>query len=136
MSNADINDRGSIERIYPRAVFMREANANARAKASVLRGLRILSAPDTAGKFELVRAAHHASESDTAGGGVFLCPFAQAAMPAAAQYPAAAGPPPPAPPEAADAYLAFLDRVIDAARSAPIPDPTGSGDPRLRGLRQ
>ncbi|HZB94145.1 MAG TPA: hypothetical protein VE397_22030, partial [Stellaceae bacterium] len=130
MCNADINDPSSIERIYPRAVFLREAHANARAKASVLRGLRILAAPDAAGKFELVRAARHAGEADSPGGAVFLCPFAQAAISSAAQYPAAAGPPPAAPPEAADPYLAFLDRVIATARSAPVPEPTGSGDPR------
>ncbi len=41
LPRANLHDRSSIERIYPRAVFERDANANARAKASVLSGVHI-----------------------------------------------------------------------------------------------
>ncbi|HUJ96680.1 MAG TPA: hypothetical protein VLV85_00480 [Stellaceae bacterium] len=108
MSNANINDRSSIERIYPRAVFLRESTANARAKASVLRGLHILAGADAVGRFGLVRAAHRASEPETSSG-VFLCP--SASSPEAA--------------ETADPYDAFLDRVIATARAT---QPSGAAE--------
>jgi hypothetical protein len=119
MSNADINDRGSIERIYPRAVFLRETNANARAKASVLRGLSILAGADAAGRFEMVRAARRAGAA-AAGDGAFLYPVAAAASDAAA---------------AADPYDVFLDRVIATARTAQPAENAGCGDARRTGLR-
>lgn len=133
MSHANLHDRTSIERIYPRAVFLRESNANSRAKASVLRGLRILSAPDESGNFELVRAARHAGEAASGEGAVFLCPFAQATQ-HAADYPKAAAPRAAAEPD--DPYEDFVTRILEAARTARLPEPTGRGDPRLKGLRQ
>jgi hypothetical protein len=117
MSNANINDRASIERIYPRAVFLRESNANMRAKASMLRGLRILVGPDGAGRFELVRALHRAGEPES-GADVFLCPVATAPSEAAA-----------------DPYDAFLDRVIATARAAQRSYDAGRGEARRKGLR-
>jgi hypothetical protein len=133
MSQANIHDRASIESIYPRAVFAREANANARAKASVLRGLSIGSAPEGTGAFELVRAARHTGEKEVEGGAIFLCPFAQgtgenAANPAAAS--AASGG------SARGAYDLFIDEVIATASRATAPPTAGRGDARLRGLRQ
>ena len=120
MSNANINDRGTIERIYPRAVFLRECNVNARVKASVLHGLRILAGADAAGRFELVRAARRAGEPETGSSGVFLCPLAVAS-------PQAGGP--------ADPYDAFLDRVIATARAAQHPDTGERNNPRRQGSR-
>jgi hypothetical protein len=120
MSNANINDRGTIERIYPRAVFLHESNANARAKASVLHGVRILAGADAAGRFELVRAARRAGEPETGSSGVFLCPLAAAS-------PQAGGP--------ADPYDAFLDRVIATARAAQHPDAAARDDPQRKGSR-
>ena len=117
MSNANINDRGTLERIYPRAVFLRESTSNARAKASVLHGVRILAGADAAGRIELVRAARRAGEAETASGGVFLCPYAAPS--------AAAG-------ETADPYDAFLDRVIATAQH---PDADPRDDPRRRDSR-
>lgn len=133
MSNANINERASIEAIYPRAVFLRESNANARAKASMLRGLSIRSAPDADGNIAIARAARHVGEQTPDEGALFLCPFAQA-TPHAAEYPAAATAGAAADPR--DPYDEFIDRVIAAARTAPLPEPTGRGDPRLKGLRQ
>jgi hypothetical protein len=133
MHRADINDRESIERIYPRAVFAREANANMRAKASVLSGVQIASAPDGQGHFELTRASRHAGEDRSSAGAIFLCPFAQRSG-HGADDPAAAAPPSGERPR--DAYDAFIDEVIAKARGARFPEPTGRHDPRLRGLRQ
>lgn len=120
MSNANINDRGTIERIYPRAVFLRECNANARAKASVLHGLRILAGADAAGRVELVRAARRAGEPETASRGVFLCPLSAASAEAGGTT---------------DPYDAFLDRVIATARAAQHPDAAAHDDPRREGSR-
>jgi hypothetical protein len=115
MSNANINDRSSIERIYPRAVFLRESTVNARAKASVLRGLQILAGADAAGRFDLVRAARRAAEPETSSG-AFLSPSAAPAE------------------ETADPYDAFLDRVIATARATRHPD-AERDDPRRKGSR-
>ena len=133
MRRANINDRGSIERIYPRAVFAREATANMRAKASVLSGVQIASAPDEQGHFELTRASRHAGEDRGSGGAIFLCPFAQRTG-HGADYPAVPAPPSGEPPR--DAYDAFIDEIVAKARDARLPEPTGRHDPRLRGLRQ
>ena len=116
MSNANINDRSSIERIYPRAVFLRESTANARAMASVLRGLQILAGADAAGRFDLVRAARRAAELETSSG-AFLSPSVASE----------AG-------ETADPYDAFLDRVIATARATQHPD-AERDDPRRKDSR-
>jgi hypothetical protein len=123
MQRPNINDRGTIERIYPRAVFQQEANANARGDASVLKGVRIVSAADAAGTFDLVRASRHAGESDPSDGAIFLSPTAQAAKPGS-----------PAP-VWEDAYVRFIDKIVTTATAAEFASP-GPGDARLRGLRQ
>jgi hypothetical protein len=124
MQRPNVNDRSTVERIYPRAVFQQEANANARGDASVLRGVRIVSAADDAGVFDLVRASRHAGESDPSDGAIFLSPAAQEAMPGA-----------PAP-AWDDAYRRFIDRIIATAARAEFAPSPGPGDARLRGLRQ
>lgn len=120
MQCANANDRATIERIYPPAVFAREAQANTRAKASVLYGVRIQSAPDTTGDFQLVRASHHVGEDESAANSLFLCPFAQATERGGA----------------AGDYDAFIDRIIAAARTARFDRSPGRDDARLQGLRQ
>lgn len=133
MQPANVNDRASVERIYPRAVFERDANANMRAKASVLCGVHITSTPDASGAFELARAARHAGEQDSGDAAIFLCPFAQETG-HGRDYPATATPP------AGDGerapYDAFIDKIIATARHAQLPPATGRGDVRLKGLRQ
>lgn len=133
---ANLRDRSSIERIYPRAVFARDANANSRAKVSVLSGVHISSAPDEAAEFDLARASRHVGEESSSGGAVFLCPFAQEAAgdghgdyPAQAQSSATAGP------KRSD-YDAFIDRIIETARNAQFGPSPGPGDARLQGQRQ
>lgn len=133
MQRANINDRSTIEGIYPRAVFMQESNANARAQATVRCGVRIGSAPDASGAFDLVRASRHAGEPDSGNGAVFLSPVAQETG-HGADYPAAASGDAGTRPR--DAYGAFIDEIIAAARSAHAAPAPGRGDMRLRGLRQ
>lgn len=127
MQRANIKDRGSIERIYPRAVFENEANANIRANATVLNGVSISSAVAADGAFELLRASRHVGEQDSNGGAVFICPFAQKKE-AASKGDVLRGP--------ADPYAAFIDKIIAAARQTDLDPSPGPGDSRLRGLRQ
>jgi hypothetical protein len=86
--------------------------------------VRIVSAADESGAFELVRASRHAGESDPSDGAIFLAPSAQQAKPGA-------------PAEAwDDAYARFIDEVIATAAEAEFAPSSGPGDARLRGLRQ
>lgn len=60
---ANINNRPSIERIYPIGEFAVDAAQNAKQPANELvRGVRILSAPDDGGEFEMARATKHVGE--------------------------------------------------------------------------
>lgn len=137
MERANIHDRGSIERVYPRAVFEQEALSNTRGKASVLHGVRINSAPDGSGAFDLVRAARQVGEDERSASGVFLCPFAhqratleapEARAASAGRLDTLAG--------VRGEYDAFIDKIVATARTVRIDPSPGPGDPRLRGLRQ
>ena len=132
---ANLHDRSSIERIYPRAVFKRDANANARAKASVLSGVHISSAPDESSEFDMARASRHVGEEAAPGGAVFLWPVAEAAAAHNDDYPAEAGAPAIAGPKRS-AYDTFIDRIVETARHADFGRSPGPGDARLRGQRQ
>jgi len=124
MQRPNINDRSTVERIYPRAVFQQEANANARGNASVLSGVRIAAPADDAGAFDLVRASRHAGESDPSDGAIFLPPAAPGIAPGS---PASAWD---------EAYARFIDKIIATASHAEFAPSPGPGDARLRGLRQ
>ena len=122
---ANINDRQSIERLYPPDAFARDAAENDRQRVEILKGVRVASAPDDDGNFVLEPAAHHAGEVPDA---VFLAPFPLRTP----ERHAAADPDP------HHGYDAFIDEIIEAAqrhgyRAAESPGP---GDPRLRGARQ
>ena len=124
MSQANIHDRQSIERIYPADAFSRDAAENDRQDAAVLKGVRIASAPDGAGEFALQPAAQHTGEVP---GTVFLAAFRRPAERHAA-----------ADPESSEGYKAFIDEIIETARrhgyrAALSP---GRGDPRIQGQRQ
>jgi len=121
---ANINDRRSIERIYPADAFAVDAAENQKQPANELvRGVRIASPPDADGAFELDPAALHVGEDP---GTAFLAPY----RPAGTEARASTHP--------HDGYDDFIDRIIGAARefaetAQASPSP---GDPRLRGLRQ
>jgi hypothetical protein len=64
---ANVNDRSSIERIYSVDTFAVDAAANAKQPANeLLRGVRILSAPDENGTFEIEPGIKHVGEVHSA----------------------------------------------------------------------
>ena len=130
MARANLDDRASIEAIYSREAFRQDAGVNATGKTPVLHGVRILSEPDEAGSFELVRADQHTGERDPEGDSVFLPPQLAGdttALPEGGQTEGSVR-------AAQDAeYARFIDRVIDAARTATFKPPVGR-DVRLQGF--
>ncbi|HEX2725106.1 MAG TPA: hypothetical protein VHN20_04730 [Beijerinckiaceae bacterium] len=139
MAQASIRDRRSIERLYPREDFEREAGQNADAKATVHRGIRILSPVDAQGQFEAERASRHVGEADPLGDTVFLAPFLQDASAAPAPSDSAYGGPGAGDAMGASArkrddYDAFIARIVGAAQSAEFKPAIGRDDERLRGF--
>jgi hypothetical protein len=125
LPRANVNDRRSIERLYPPDAFARDAAENDRPGIAILRGVRIAAAPDADGNFPLEPAARHAGEMPAA---PFLAPFRRRA----ASENAGADPDP------RRLYDAFLDDIIAAARryGYRAEASPGPGDPRLCGPRQ
>ena len=133
---ANINDVSSLERLYSRDDFERDAAQNARDKATVLRGLKVLSAPDGEGYFAVSRASQHVGERDPEGDSVFLAPQLSqsgAAQPGSAydnslepeKSPSASG---------GGEYAAFLRGVMETAKSARFKSAIGRGEERLVGF--
>jgi hypothetical protein len=147
-ANANLHNRRSIEAIYPIEVFAVDAAANQKQPANeLLKGVRILSAPDEAGYFEIARATMHVGEI----GATFmvahrtLCGLhahaalydrlkgtADIVMSRTGQIYALINPDP------RGEYEAFIDAVIaEAPRIGFRRDASpGRGDVRLQGLRQ
>jgi hypothetical protein len=133
MPKANINRRGTLEAIYSPETFASDAAQNGRVPSTMLHGVRILSAPDAAGDFELERATQQVGEAVSAG---FLTPHRREDRTVDAgrdsPTPAAVDPNPQA------GYAAFLDDIIAAAQRFGFKpeDSPGREEPRLRGLRQ
>lgn len=136
MSSATIDDRTSLERIYPREAFEQDSRENARADAAVVHGVRILSEPDAAGVFAVARARQHAGERDPEGDTVFLAPSLTDQPDALAASAAYGGGEEggPGPASRHDAYGEFLATIFQAARTAEFKRPIGKGEERLRGF--
>ncbi len=139
MSTARINDRSSLERVYPREAFEQDSRDNARADASVIGGVRILSAPDEAGAFAIARARQQVGEGDPEGDTLFIAP-SPPETPAGLKAGGGYGGGEETVAEAAAArsrggYEDFLDAVLEAARTAKFKRPIGRDDERLRGFR-
>ena len=139
MPEANINDRSSVERLYPLEDFARDAGENADAKATVHRGLRIVSPVDRNGRFSAERGSRHVGESDPEGDTVFLAPFlAQDAGPlrgTGAYGGAAETDATPAGSGRKDQdYRAFIDRIIEAAKASEFKPAIGRHEDRLRGF--
>ncbi len=125
MTRVKIGDRAALEAAYPRAAFAEDSARNTPTGERSY-GVRILSAPDDAGAFSLDRGSREIGE---AGEAVFLAPqrrHSGAADPAAAVA------------DLDEAYQAFLDEIMDAARKRGYrsEESPGPGDARIRGLRQ
>jgi len=139
MPEANVNDRASVERLYPREEFERDAGENARAKATVQRGILIVSAVAADGRFGVERASRHVGEEDPEGDTVFLAPFPTQASAPLQQGDAYGGPV-----ETGDAvesasrkaedYRVFIDRLVEAARTARFKPAVGRNDDRLKGF--
>lgn len=129
MSKINISDRAALEQAYPPEAFVEDSAQNAAASPEIVKGVRILCAPDAAGEFELERGHRQVGEAASA---AFLTPYRR--VPATVPSETAAGPPAGYP----DGYQAFLDDVVEAARRSGFrPGETpGQDDPRIRGLRQ
>ena len=139
MPEANINDRSSVERLYPRDDFDRDAGENADAKATVHRGLTIVSPVDRDGRFSAERGSRHVGESDPEGDTVFIAPFlAQGFAPLqgtdAYGGSAEMGAAPAGSGEKDQDYRAFIDRIIAAAKAAEFKPAAGRHEDRLRGF--
>jgi len=125
MAKANIRERGSIERVYPPEAFARDAAENDRPDVGLLHGVRIGSAPDQAGEFDIEPASRGSGEVP---GAVFLAPFYRDAPDGRAS----------AGSESRRGYEAFIAEIINTAQRsgyAAAASP-GPGDPRIRGARQ
>jgi hypothetical protein len=139
MPEANINDRASIERLYPREDFERDAGENARPKTTVHHGLRIVSPVDTEGRFDAERTSRHVGEEDPEGDAVFVAPFLTEPSAPFQQGDAYGGPAESGDPlevgsHKADDYRAFIDRLVEAARTAEFKSPIGRHEKRLQGF--
>ena len=114
---ANINDRSSIERIYPLDRFRQDANRNSIPNSRVLHGLTIVSPADESGAFHLQHAERQSGERGHESGGysAFL-----AANGCAGDLES----------DKAD-YAAFIERVVAAAGQVREVEPA---DERLRGF--
>jgi hypothetical protein len=63
MPKANIHRRETLEQVYPPDAFASDAAENAPATSEVVLGVRILSAPNAGGDFELERARQHVGEA-------------------------------------------------------------------------
>jgi hypothetical protein len=137
MAFANLNDRATVEAIYPREAFESDAAQNSRGKAAVLHGLLIASEVAESGAFELKRAKRHAGENDPLGDTRFVAPFLREADGAMEQI-SAYGAERPRGVKTAEGrrgdYDSFIDRVLAAAARAEFKDPIGRHEERLRGF--
>ena len=141
MAKAEIADRASVERAYPPDEFAADAAENEKVSSEFIKGVRILSAPDRSGTFDIERAVQQVGEASQVGqptGAAFLTPFRTPGAPAGENRDGGADRNAPAVP--VSGYDAFIDQMIEAARrlgAAPDADASpGPGDARLRGPRQ
>jgi hypothetical protein len=134
MSEANINDRDSIERVYPREAFDEDLRANMLPNAEVLHGARVESGADASGRFRLARATQPVGEESRLRHTVFLAPFAAVAA-ADADDDASYGGAEAAPGAVVGDYDAFLERIVAAAKEADARPAPGRDDERLKGFR-
>jgi hypothetical protein len=132
MSTANIKRRETIERVYPPDAFASDAAQNRQTTNQVRLGVRILSAPNAAGDFELERSNQHVGEAASP---TFLAPHRKERGVSSEQpglQPAIA------PSDPRDEYADFLAEIVTAAEQfgfEPEKSP-GPNEPRLQGLRQ
>lgn len=139
MANANVNDRATVEAAYPREAFDQDVGRNSEPKAIAFHGVRIDSEPDASGAFSLVRASRHVGEEEQRIHSVFLAPtrsygrsLEQGATPYGEDGEQGDG----VATEVRDSaavYRAFIDQVIEAARSVHFQE-LDPQDARLKGF--
>ena len=125
MAKANIHSRSTLEEVYSPDAFASDAAQNGRVPNTVVSGVRILSAPDAAGDFDLERATKQIGEAASTS---FLAPHRREnrTQDAGRDSDPRAG------------YEAFLADIVAVAQRfgfEPEVSP-GRDEPRLRGLRQ
>ena len=135
MAKANLNDRASVENIYPEARWEQDAAQNTRGKAAVMHGLKILSEPGADGGFDLAPASQHVGESNSDGDVVFIPAFEADAAAASDGSTYGGSVAPIADRDTANEYARFIDSVIEAARNADFKPAIGKGEERLKGFR-
>lgn len=125
MQTANVHDPSSFESVYPRSAFDNDARLNARDKETVAHGVMILSMPDADGNFSLTPSKRHVGEPDKTTHSIFLSPSLESSEYGAfvQNDTAYGGPVEPvdAPKEPSDPYRSFVEKVMQAARSADFP---------------
>jgi hypothetical protein len=138
MPEANVNDPVTVEGLYPRDAFQRDARSNSDAKATVHHGVLILSGVDSAGTFRAERASRQVGESDPEGDTVFVAPFLAELAPVGESgtygAPGASGEAAANSTDAAGDYRAFIVRILETARSAEFKPPIGRNEGRLQGF--
>jgi hypothetical protein len=137
MQSVNINQRETLESYYPLDSFVHDASQNARGKAMVMHGLRILSTPDADGTFKVTKGQHNVAEDDANHDALFLYSvrdddnnwFDKGEADASKAVHAKEHPV-----DVSDLYRSFIDRVIEAARTAHFQNDIGRGEPRLKGF--
>jgi len=139
MGTANINDRTSLEKLYPRERFEQDAARNIAADTSVVHGLLVTSAPDENGAFSVAGLSRQVGEGDPEGDSLFFIPHLHEAGEGLVAGPYGGER------EKADSeakvdrrgadYKRFLDRVLKAVRSAEFKTPIGRSDERVKGFR-
>jgi hypothetical protein len=133
--SANINDRTSIQKIYPMAAWEQDGSRNAQGNASIVYGVTILSAPDADGAFVLVRISRHVAENDPESDEIFLTPFEPGAAEAVEGSTYSGGVQPSGHQHNDGDYEGFIDAILEAARTARFKPPIGVGDDRIKGFR-
>jgi hypothetical protein len=131
MTTVNVNDRSSLERVYPEDAFANVWAQNERVPNELWLGLLIASAPDNSGCFELDQAARHVGGLKTPR---FLAPARRdeelikkgdhhSPWQVALRQPAAG-------------YWQFLDDIVETARrvGSRTDQSPGYGEPRLKGF--
>ncbi len=135
MAKANLNDRASIEKIYPEAQWEKDAARNTQGSAAVIRGVKILSEPGDDGSFELKPMAQHVGEGDPESDVIFLPAFEADAAAASDGSTYGGSAAPTADHDTAREYARFIDSIIEAARTADFKPAIGKGDERIKGFR-
>jgi hypothetical protein len=133
MPTANIRQPDSIERVYPPDAFASDAAQNGQVTSEVVRGVRILSAPNAVGDFDFERGSRQVGEPASS---TFLTPYRREQRLTDAGRDSAANQLPQ--PDPREGYQDFLADIVTAAQQFGF-DPEkspGRAEPRLQGLRQ